>query len=319
MSNIVVVGSLNTDVAIAVDHLPGRGETVVTIGPTSIGFGGKGGNQASAAASLGAQVCMIGRVGDDDAGSTLRDDLLRQGIDVSCVLSTPGARTGSATIAVDRNGDNIILVDIGANALLRPADIGSPLVAAAAAVLVQLEIPMATALAALRSTSGLAVLNPAPATALPDEVFAETDVLVPNCNELALLTGAPPPRDPDETLALVEKLPSDLNVVVTLGADGALVVDRRGHRVTHLWPPPVDTVDTTGAGDIFCATLVVALTEGMTLVEAATQAVAAASLSTTAFGARGYIPTRAQAEPLRTSVHARAMSNYSERNNDALA
>lgn len=307
MSEVVVVGSLNCDLTIGVDHLPGPGETIMATSPAHTGLGGKGGNQASAAAAMGGAVAMVARVGDDEAGTSALSDLRQRGIDATLTRVTKGARTGTAFIIVDRNGENVIVVDPGANAALAPADVVHPGVAAAATVLVQLEVPMPAVRAAVGTATGLVVLNPAPAAALDDEVLSRIDVLVPNQSELRRLTAGPPAHDLAGTVSLVQQLPSDFDVVVTLGAQGALVVRRRQKRAVLVPAPDVDTVDATGAGDVFCGALATALSEHHDLERAAALAVAAASLSTTAWGARGLLPTRQEAERLLAGMHSQAL------------
>jgi ribokinase len=311
-ARVAVVGSLNADLTLLVGRLPGPGETVLSSAPGTIGFGGKGGNQAAAAAAFGADVTMIGRIGDDDVGQRIRGDLAERGIDVSGVRITPGARSGGATIAVNPAGENLILVDPGANGQLSPADIDPDVLDRAAAVLLQLEIPAQTVSAAVSMASAPVVLNPAPAVPLSAGLLARVNVLVPNQAELALLAGAGVPAAPPAglaaTAALARKLPGDLDVVVTLGAGGALVVPGRGGPVTHIGAPRVEAVDATGAGDCFCGTLAVSLAGGASLAEAARVSVAAAALSVTAAGARGLLPGRDQAESLAASLTARPVS-----------
>jgi len=311
-ARVVVVGSLNADLTLLVGRLPGPGETVLSSAPGTIGFGGKGGNQAAAAAAFGADVTMIGRIGDDDVGRRIRGDLAERGVDVSAVRITPGARSGGATIAVNPAGENLILVDPGANGQLSPADLDPDVVDRAAAVLLQLEIPAQTVSAAVSMATAPVVLNPAPAAPLSAGLLARVNVLVPNQAELALLAGAAPPAAPPAglaaTVALARKLPGDLDVVVTLGAGGALVVPRRGGPVTHIGAPEVAAVDATGAGDCFCGTLAVSLAGGASLAEAARVSVAAAALSVTAAGARGLLPGRDQAESLAATLTARPVS-----------
>jgi ribokinase len=301
---LAVVGSLNADLTLLVGRLPGPGETVLSSAPGTVGFGGKGANQAAAAAAFGAAVTMIGRVGDDDVGEQIRGDLRDRGVDVSQVRTTPGARSGGATIAVNPSGENLILVDPGANAELRPADILGDVLDQAAAVLLQLEIPVETVAAAARIAGVPVVLNPAPAVPLDSDLLAHVNVLVPNQTELALLAGAAPPAGLAATAALARKLPGTLDVVVTLGADGALVVPRDGGPVTHIAAPVVTAVDATGAGDCFCGTLAVALAGGISLADAARVSVAAAALSVTGAGARGLLPGRGEAEALAAGLAA---------------
>jgi ribokinase len=319
-ARVAVVGSLNADLTLLVDRLPGPGETVLSTAPGTIGFGGKGGNQAAAAAAFGADVTMIGRVGDDDVGQRIRGDLAERGVDVSGVRITPGARSGGATIAVNPAGENLILVDPGANGQLSPADIGPDVLDRAAAVLLQLEVPVPTVFAAVSMATAPVVLNPAPAIPLSPDLLARVTVLVPNQTELALLAGAAPPAAPPAgpgdaepaglaaTAALARKLPADLDVVVTLGAGGALVVPRRGGPVTHIGAPKVTAVDATGAGDCFCGSLAVSLAGGASLAEAARISVAAAALSVTGAGARGLLPGREEAEALAATLTDRPVS-----------
>jgi ribokinase len=312
-ARVAVVGSLNADLTLLVDRLPGPGETVLSAAPGTMGFGGKGGNQAAAAAAFGADVTMIGRIGDDDVGQRIRGDLAERGVDVSGVRITPGVRSGGATIAVNPAGENLILVDPGANGHLEPADIRPGLLDRAAAVLLQLEIPAQTVSAAVSMASAPVLLNPAPAVPLSADLLARVDVLVPNQTELALLAGAAVPAAASgaapaglaATAALARKLPGDLDVVVTLGAGGALVVPGRGGPVTHIGAPRIAAVDATGAGDCFCGTLAVSLASGASLAEAARVSVAAAALSVTVAGARGLLPGRAEAESLAATLTAR--------------
>ena len=285
---VTVVGSLNEDVLVTVDRLPARGETVigqaVTLAP-----GGKGANQAAAAGLLGAGVHMVGRVGADPAGERQVAALQEAGVDVDHLLTTAAAETGTATIAVERNsGENLILVVPGANALLAPADVDVEPVRRAGVVLLQLEVPLPTVAAAAAAGTGTIVLTPAPAVPLPGELLARVDVLVPNEPELLTLTQASPAESSLGALAALARSLGVRAVVITLGERGALVVD--GDDVVAQAPPPVRAVDTTGAGDCFAGALAVALAVGADLREAARYAVAAASLSTTGVGARGALP-----------------------------
>lgn len=286
---VAVVGSLNLDLIVAVDRLPGRGETVVGTGVRT-GPGGKGANQAAAAAALSPAVAMVGRVGDDSAGRDLIADLAGRGVAVDDVRTSRGSPTGTATVAVETSGgENQIVVAPGANHTVEDADVDIATVREAAVVLLQLEIPLAAVCSAARAAGGLVVLNPAPPQPLPVDLLDRVDVLVPNEWELARLAGEPArEHEPGELAALARRVTTG-DVVVTMGARGALVVPAAG--VPTLLPPPqVAAVDTTGAGDCFCGALCVALAAGSDLVEAARFAVAAAALSTTGPGARGALP-----------------------------
>lgn len=291
MPDVTVVGSLNLDLIVNVQALPGRGETVVGSSVRLLP-GGKGANQAAAAAALSPSVAMIGRVGDDSSGTALVDDLLARGVDVSGIARSKEP-TGTATVAVEaESGENLIVVAPGANAALAAADVTVDAVATASVVLVQLEIPLDTVAAAVAHARGLVVLNPAPSAPLPAEVLTRADVLVPNEWELARLAGRPPADESPESLAALARSVTAGDVVVTLGSRGALVVPSCG-TFTQVVPPAVSVVDTTGAGDSFCGALCVALARGDALVDAARYAVVAGALSTTGVGARDALPSDA--------------------------
>jgi ribokinase len=287
---VTVVGSLNEDVLVRVDRLPGRGETVVG-GEVVLAPGGKGANQAAAAARLGPGVAMVGRVGDDGAGARQRGALEAAGADVSAVRTTPGVPTGSATIPVEeRTGENLIVVVPGANGRVAPEDVEVPAVCTADVVLLQLEIPLDAVRAAAAAATGTVVLTPAPPQPLPVELLDRVDVLVPNEHELSQLAGEPArDRDPAELAGLARRV-SGRTVVVTLGARGALLVPDDGSPALLQAPPVVAPVDTTGAGDCFSGALGQALAHGRPLPEAVRWAVTAAALSTTGPGARGALP-----------------------------
>lgn len=295
-ATVVVVGSLNLDSILGAPHLPGRGETVIASSSTS-GSGGKGANQAAAAGALASHVSMVGRVGVDEAATRMTDDLAAKGVDVEHVIRTPGVPSGNATVVVEeRTGENLIVVDPGANGELSPADVDVPIVRSASVVLLQLEVPIPTVTAAARVATGTVVLNPAPTAALPSELLERVDVLVPNEWELARLVeeSASGIAASDPSQESIERSARSLgvrNVVVTLGARGALVVPEDAPSLL-IAPPAVEAVDTTGAGDCFCGALSVALAEGRSLVDSARFAVAAAALSTTGHGARSGLADR---------------------------
>jgi ribokinase len=295
--SVTVVGSLNEDVLVTVDRLPGRGETVVGSAVT-IAPGGKGANQAAAAGRLGGGVAMVGRVGGDPAGDRQRAALATAGVDVELVRSTPGELTGTATIPVEADGgENLIVVVPGANAALTPADVDVAEVRQATVVLLQLETPLETVLAAAQAAAGIVVLNPAPPQPLPADLLGLVDVLVPNEHELVRLAGAAEGgRSPAELAELARGLGAG-SVVVTLGARGALLVPVEGNAVLQA-PPTVEPVDTTGAGDCFCGALAQSLARGDVPAEAVRYAVAAAASSTTGPGARGALPDDAAVQAL---------------------
>lgn len=289
---IVVVGSLNLDTTIRVEHLPAPGETVVGTGRWT-DTGGKGANQAVAAARLGRDVAMVGAVGDDDAGRALRNAVASDGVDVSH-LGTSGVPTGTALIAVDDGGENMIVVDPGANGTLMPSDLPGDLLGAAVVTLLQHEIPAETVKAAVKMAGGTVVLNPAPGRPLAREVLERVSVLVPNAIELAVLTGREIADDPDQVVKTARSLQGPQSIVVTLGAYGALVV--QGEDVTHVPAPEVDAVDPTAAGDAFCGGLADALVDGIELVEAVRWAVRCGAVTVTRPGAQSSLPTRSEVE-----------------------
>jgi ribokinase len=299
---VTVVGSLNEDVLVAVGRLPGRGETVIGR-TTTLAPGGKGANQAAAAARLGAAVRMVGRVGDDPAGDRQLAALAAAGVDTGGVHRTPGVPTGTATIPVeDGTAENLIVVVPGANAELTPADADVDAVRDAAVVLLQLEVPVETITAAAAAARGTVVLTPAPPQPLPAALLDRVDVLVPNEHELVQLAGqGAAERTPAELAALARSL--GRAAVVTLGARGALLVPGSGEPLLQP-PPPVTAVDTPGAGDCFCGALGGALAGGAPLAEAVRWAVAAAALSTTGLGARGAQPDAVAVRAVLPSVPA---------------
>jgi ribokinase len=287
---IAVVGSCNVDFVVPVATLPGPGETVLG-GDHLRTPGGKGANQSVAAAKLGSPVAFVGCVGDDSLAPTIVSALDGAGVDTSWLRRVPDVPSGIALITVAEGGENTIAVSPGANARLGPADIeaAGSLLMDAAVMLVQLEISLEVVAVAVRAARGRVVLNPAPARELPPDLLSQVDVLVPNRSELGVLAGAPEPSTPDEAAALAAELSGPRAVVVTLGADGALVVDNG--KPTHVPATEVDAVDATGAGDAFCGALADGLARGSTLVEATGWAVRVAGLSTTRWGAQSS-PTR---------------------------
>jgi ribokinase len=300
---VTVVGSLNEDVLATVERLPERGETVIASAVSTVP-GGKGANQAAAAATLGARVHMVGRVGDDDSGSRMLDALAAAGVHVEHVLRSTAAPTGTATIPVESgSGENLILVVPGANSTLLPVDVHLACVRDSDVVLLQLEVPVDTVVAAARHAGGRVVLNPAPAQALPERLLQSVDVVVPNEHEVVQVSGAPAggrglPDLVSHAQALRARCRKGSTVVVTLGGRGALVVT--GDAAPSLQgPPPVDAVDATGAGDCFCGALSASLAAGREILDAVRWAVAAASVSTTGSGARSALP---DAEAVATAL-----------------
>jgi len=293
---VAVVGSINTDLVVYTPRLPRPGETALGGDLHRFG-GGKGANQAVAAARLGGTVRMIGRVGDDDFGRVATANLTRHGVNVEGVATTAGTPSGVALIVVDERGENLIALAPGANWRVAAADVeeGWPGASACSVLLMQLEVPLEADLRAAvlgRRAGWTVILNPAPApaTPLPAELLGLTDVIVPNEGEAAALTGLAV-DDPDSAeragRALLAMGPRA--VVVTLGARGACVVTAES--AEHIPAVPVRAVDTTGAGDAFCGGLALALARGDGLVEAARYAGHVAALSVTRRGAQESMPT----------------------------
>lgn len=288
-SNVVVIGSINVDLVVTADRLPLPGETVLG-GRFAIHHGGKGANQAVAAARAGATVSMIGATGNDDHGEGSLASLREEGIDVGRVRRVEREPTGVALIVVGPRGENQIAVAPGANATLELDDEDRRAIADADVLLTNHEIPPETVLEGLRTAADagtLAILNPAPARALAAEVLALGPILTPNEHELVVAIGN------DETDAALDELVMRHAgpIVVTQGPAGALLA--HGDRRERFPGYPAETVvDTTGAGDTFCGVLAAWLASGATLDEAIHAANAAGSLSVGAAGARAGMPAR---------------------------
>lgn len=293
---IVVVGSTNTDMVVGVSRIPAPGETVLG-GDLDTVAGGKGANQAVAAARLGGRVTFVARVGDDAFGDRAREGFARESMDVSQVTVTPGVASGVALIAVrEETGENAIVVAPGANARLTAEDVSDAASAfdAAQAVVASLEVPLeavarAAAMAAERKLPF--VLNPAPARALPSDLLARVTVLTPNEGEAAQLTGLPADSDPEEMGARLLDL-GVTSAVITLGGAGALLVTPDSVELVPGFP--VRAVDTVAAGDCFTGALSVEFGAGRSLRDAVRFANAAAALSVTRRGAQPALPARSE-------------------------
>ena len=294
MYDVVVVGSLNLDTTVRVPRLPAPGETVLG-GNTATDTGGKGANQAVATARLGRRVAMVGAVGDDAAAGRLCEALLASGVDVTHLV-TVDRPTGSAYIAVDDDGENMIVVDPGANGRLAPEHLPAGVLESTAVMLLQHEIPAPTVAAAVERAGGTVILNPAPGRPVSAGVLSKVTVLVPNATELAILTGGVVPRSPDEAAARAAAVVGPGAVVVTLGARGAVVVENGSD--THVPAPAVDAVDPTAAGDAFCGGLADALVGGASLVDAVRWAVRVGAVTVTRPGAQSSLPTKDEVEAL---------------------
>jgi ribokinase len=288
-ARVVVLGSLNRDQVVRVPRLPAAGETVVG-GDLQLFAGGKGANQALAAARLGAGVAMVGLVGEDDAGRALPEGLAAEGVDVSRVLRDATAPTGAALILVEDGGQNLIAVAPGANARVGEAEVARALgcLGRGDLLVLQLEVPTAAVRAAVAGASAAGarvLLNAAPAAELDAETLGGVEVLVVNEEEARALGGRPP----EEGAALLREH-GPAAVVVTLGARGALLRDPDGGLLVP--GRPVPAVDATGAGDAFVGGLAAALAAGAGLRQAVSLAVAAGAAAVTAMGAQASLPRR---------------------------
>ncbi|MFF6995163.1 ribokinase [Streptomyces sp. NPDC008313] len=295
--DLLVVGSANADLVIGVERRPAAGETVLG-SDLAVHPGGKGANQAVAAARLGARTALLARVGDDAHGRLLLDAQREAGVDTAGVL-VGGAPTGVALITVDPSGDNSIVVSPGANGRLTPEDVRAAegLFLAARVVSTQLEIPLRTvsAVAASLAPGSRLVLNASPPVRLPAVVLAACDPLIVNEHEARVVTGGALGESPGEWAAALLAL-GPRSVVITLGAEGALVADGSG--TARVPSVPVDAVDTTGAGDAFTAALAWRLGRGESLPAAAGYAARVGAAAVTGQGAQGSFPTAAEVATL---------------------
>jgi ribokinase len=302
MTTIVVVGSLNMDFVVGVERLPAPGETVLGRDFQMIP-GGKGANQACAAARLAAgsvQVRMVGRVGYDTFGDHLKASLSAAGVDVSAVHATRSHATGVALIPVDTSGQNSIVVAPGANHALIASDAEAmrSVFRGARLALFQLESPLDTVAAALkiaRDEGARTILDPAPAQPLSAELLSSVDILTPNESEASLLLDRPPRRiTPSDAPALARSLREhgSTAVLLKLGDQGCFYCDGQ----TEIRSPafPVKARDTTAAGDVFNAGLAVALAEDRPIADALRFANAAAAISVTRMGAQASVPSRSE-------------------------
>jgi ribokinase len=310
VSRVVVVGSVNLDVAMSVPRLPAPGETVLG---TEVAFrpGGKGGNQAVAARRLGAETVLYAAVGADQFGADLRATLDAEGLRLDGLATVDGATTGIALVVVAGDGENTIVVAPGANDLLAGGQLSTlPDVLGDRAVLaLQLEIPLTTCLAAARRArraGAMVVLNAAPLPKLMEPTFADllanVDVLVVNEGEARQLSaaagGAPdPPEDNGDPAGWVGVAANLRRLgpaacIITLGPRGAVVADASGTGRQPAFPVPA--VDSTGAGDSFCGALAAGLAHGRPLLEAVRHGCAAGALATTRMGAQTALPTAAE-------------------------
>ena len=303
---IVVVGSSNTDMILQMEHIPRPGETILG-GRFSMAAGGKGANQAVAAARAGGEVTFLARVGDDMFGQQAVEGFVQEGINTEHVIRDEKAPSGVALIFVADDGENSIGVASGANGQLSPADIDAAgaCIESADLLVMQLETPLETVLhaAQIAATANVPViLNPAPAQPLSDELLSCISILTPNESEAELLTGIKV-EDATSAKQAAEALRAKgvETVIVTLGSQGAVVISKSFSGSVPAFP--VDPVDTTAAGDVFNGTLAVALSEAeeSSLEEAVRFACAAAALSVTKLGAQPSAPDRKQIDRLLQS------------------
>ena len=295
-ARISVVGSLNMDLVIRSQHIPQLGETIIGSDFQTIP-GGKGANQAVAAARLGGQVSMVGRVGDDAFADVLLDNLAAAGVDTTFVKRDETTASGVALIVVDNDGENIIVVASGANMQLSETDVESAeqVIAASDVLILQLEVPLPVVIRAVqiaKANEVTVVLNPAPARKLPPELLKLVDVLVPNESETALLTGLPIDSQVELEKAVNNLLSSGIrSVVITLGGRGAFLAST-DYKSKIYEAFSVQPVDTTAAGDAFVAGLAVNYGAGKTLPDAIRWGNAAGAMAALRFGAQSSLPTR---------------------------
>lgn len=307
MSNkIIVVGSSNTDMILKMERIPKPGETIIG-GYFSMAAGGKGANQAVAAARAGAEVILIAKLGNDMFGDQAISGFQRDGIDVQHIIRDDRAPSGVALIFVDENGENCIGVASGSNANLSPEDIleNKDLIAGSKMLIMQLETPVDTVKIAARIASSNRVpviLNPAPAQALDDEFLKNITILTPNETESEILTGIPA-EDPKSIDKIAATLRSKgvKNVLITLGAKGVFVDSSEFKGIVPGFE--VEAVDTTAAGDVFNGALAVALSENKSIVDAASFACAAAALACCTLGAQTSAPHRESIEQFLRDHH----------------
>jgi ribokinase len=300
---VVVVGSINADSSYVMPELPAPGETVLSTARLNAP-GGKGANQAAALAAIGVPVSFVGAIGTDDSGTALVQGLAERGVDISQVSSVDSEPTGSAVILVSASGENSIVVHPGANSALGADHVRQALeLTSPSIVLAQLEIPLEAVAVASETAGATFILNPAPmppVSPLLQRIIAATDILVPNRTELASLAGSPTPTTLDEVVSLAKSIDFPGALVVTLGHEGALVFPEGVSGPHEIVPAPqVTAVDTSGAGDAFCAALAAGLSRGESLVVATAAACEFAAWTTTQRGAQ--VPQSPPAELLRSA------------------
>jgi len=298
---IVVVGSCNTDMVIKADRLPIPGETILG-GTFFMNPGGKGANQAVAAARMGGKVTLISKTGNDVFGKQSVMLYNAENINTDFVFSDPGLPSGVALITVDSNGENCIVVASGANASLSPSDINKAIkeIESSDLVLMQLEIPIDTVeyVAEIANKKGIKViLNPAPARSLSDKLLKCLYIIIPNKSEAEILSGIKVTdyETARQAADIISARGVD-NVVITLGSQGALIKELDEYHYVEAYK--VESVDTTAAGDSFCGSVCVGLSEGKSILDAVKLAARAAALTVTRMGAQSSIPFRSELSSL---------------------
>jgi len=293
LKSIVVVGSSNTDMVIKTESFPQPGETLLG-GEFFMFPGGKGANQAVAAARLGGRVTFVARVGNDIFGEKASKQFEKEGISTAHIVVDASQPSGIALITVDGKGENTIVVAQGANGTLSPDDISkaASLFTSQTISLIQLEIPLDTVIDAAsrtRGAGGIVILNPAPARTLPDELLSQVSLITPNRTETETLTGIKVSDSASAAAASQWFLNKGItSVIITLGKDGAFVFDDHGGRMIEA--PRVKSIDSTAAGDVFNGALAVALSESRSLNDAVAYACSAAAVSVTRMGAQSSAP-----------------------------
>jgi len=292
---LAVLGSINADHILNLTHFPRPGETVIGK-QYQVAFGGKGANQAVAAGRSGADIAFIACVGDDDTGERIRQQLMNDRIDISPIEAVPGESTGVALIFVNGDGENTIGIHAGANAALTPVRVEQhqQVIADASALLMQLESPLESVLSAARIAhqhQTQVILNPAPATALSDELLSLVDMITPNETEAQILTGVAVSSDEDAARAAAVLHDKGIRtVLITLGSRGVWLSEQgEGQRIPGF---RVEAVDTIAAGDTFNGALITALLEQRPMAEAVRFAHAAAAIAVTRHGAQPSVPWR---------------------------
>lgn len=300
---IAVVGSINMDLVLSCSRLPKPGETLAAEGCREVS-GGKGANQAVAAARMGSEVSLIGRVGNDVFGPQLLQQLQESGVGVDRVAKSLDCSSGLAIVMVEKSGQNSIVIVPGANGKLSPQDIreAASLIQSVDMLVMQLEVPIATveeALLIAKNANVKTLLNPAPAHQVLPESLYQVDILCPNQTEAEMLTGIVVDSwDSAQSAASVLLARGAKSVVMTLGKDGACLAETRNGEncFTHISSPSVDAVDTTAAGDAFIGALATYVSEFQELSVACRYACVAGALTATKFGAQTSLPWRAEVE-----------------------